>query len=565
MTRACRKLILLLLLSSTLLCWLPVWASEKAPIIDSPIAIPESLIKGLEALRVKPNTNSSVIRHLAMQDAILIRQWLRSKGYLDCQVSLLTDKQTVRYRVHSGVLWRIHQLLLSPHLAVKVKLPIAREPFDSEQYEKQKTALLWSWRDAGYLKAKFAKAAVIPEPNSKQVDIHWQIIPGPIFTISQITVTGNQQYAAELAINISRLQLGEVATQQRLQDAMQNIAADSRYQHATILPQLRHPSATTTALLIQVKEAGWRTLSGDINYATDSGIGVASHWVDRSLQQGKLEYALRGEASRSTVGTGATLTLPTWPSPDQKVGINADFLHKNSDGRRYSSLSGGPFWQYQFNRRDHLRFTLQAENNHEAGRNVLTLGPRIELLIDRASSGMISEHGWRLNASISLPQRVNRPGFWPMFDLSGRLFFTPTSYLLLSPRAGFGRTLQLQTSVPKSYRQFAGGAASARGYALDSLGTIGSDGLASGGLMKTFAGLDLIFQPDSDSYSPVLFSDVAKVWQTVGSASPTAWSVGAGIIIHTAAGPLRIDLATPLKRRLWDKKLQFYLSLGNLF
>jgi len=554
-----------LLLAGVLLFCLPALANDASRIVDSPVAIPESLLKQMDTLRLKPSVGAGVVGYMAKQDAVLIRQWLRSEGYLDAVVTPLLDTGEARWRVDAGALWRIRHIEMSPALSVKVALPHAGSAFRSEAYEQAKSALRWAWRDAGYLQADFARAVVIPDKQTREVDIVWQITPGPLFFISSIRVDGADQYTADLAVRISQLQTEQIVTQQRLQDAMQHLSEDSRYQHAMIAPQMQEAVGNHVPLRITVSEAGWRKLSGDVGYSTDSGLGLGANWVDRSLLQGKLEYALRAQTSRTTSGVGATLTLPTWPLYDQQVGVNVDYLHKSTDGRRYDSVSGGPFWQWNFRRKDYLRLTLQAENVREAGAHLLTLGPRVDLRFSHEQGGLVPLRGWRLNLGTGLPLRVNSAGLWAVFDASGRYFYRPVEWLLLSPRAGYGRTLNLQGVVPKTYRQFAGGATSARGYALDSLGPIGADGLATGGLMKTYGGVDLVLMPEAELFSPLLFADAAKVWQAIGTAAPTVLSAGFGVIMRTPAGPLRLDLALPLNRRAQDKRFQFYLTLGDVF
>jgi len=561
-----RLLRMALLAAALLFCLpLPALADDAKRILDVPVAVPEALLKQMDTLRLKASAGKAVVRYMAGQDAELIRQWLRSEGYLDAEADAFIEAGEARWRVHPGELWRIRHIEVIPAPGSRVALPLPGDAFRSETYEKAKSALRWAWRDAGYLKAEFDKAVVIPDAQSRQVDIVWHIATGPLFYISTIQVEGARQYTSDLAVKISRLRSGQVPSQQRLQDAMQNLSGDSRYQHAMIVAQMQDAVGDQVPLRITVSESAWRKLTGDIGYSTDSGLGFGTAWTDRSPLQGNLEYALRGQASRTASGTGATLALPTWPAHDQRVGINVDYLHANSDGRRYDSVSGGPFWQWNFRRKDYLRLTLQVENVREAGIHLLTLGPRIDYHFSREEGGFIPLRGWRLDAGAGMPLRVNSPGLWTVMDISGHFFYRPAEWLLLAPHAGYGRTLNLQGSVPKTYRQFAGGAASVRGYGLDSLGPVGADGLATGGLMKTYGGLDLVLMPEAEMVSPVLFGDVAKVWQAIGTATPTVFSVGAGVIIRTPAGPLRIDLALPLNRRLQDKRFQFYVTLGEVF
>ncbi|WP_347239163.1 BamA/TamA family outer membrane protein [Mariprofundus sp. KV] len=543
----------------------PALADSSKQIHDTPVAVPESLLKKMDTLKLKPSAGIALIRYMATQDAGLIRGWLQSEGYLDSEVMVSVEAGVAHWRVQAGELWRVRHVEVMPASVARVVLPQQGDPFRSEDYEKAKTALRWAWRDEGYLKADYIRAVVTADRQARVVDISWHIEPGTRFYISQINVEGARQYNPELALKISRLQPGQVAEQRLLQDAMKHIADDSRYQNAMVVPQLNEADGDRVPVRISVTETPWRKLTGDIGYTTDSGLGLAAAWVDRSLYQGNIEYSLRAEASRTSSGVGATVMRPVWPAADQSVGINADYSRVDTDGRRYDALSAGPFWQWNFGFNDYLRLSLQGENVREAGVSLVTLGPRVDFHFAHEHGGMLPVDGWRLDTGIGLPQRVNRQGLWVVFDVSGRLFYRPSDWLLISPRAGYGRTLNLQGTVPKTYRQFAGGASSIRGYALDSIGPVGIDGLATGGLMKSYGGLDLVLMPDAETFSPVLFGDVAKVWQALGTKAPTLWSAGIGAIMRTPAGPLRIDFAVPLNRRAQDRHFQFYITLGEVF
>ena len=558
------SLLRMLLLSAACLFSFTVLADDAARIIDSPVAVPEALLKKMDTLRLRPDAGSGVVRYMANNDSELLREWLRSAGYLDAEVIPEYVEGQARWQVKAGALWRIRHVEILPAPRRKIDLFKANEAFRSDSYESAKARLLWSWRDAGYLRAQFTSAVVTPDHQNQQVDVVWQVELGPLFYISELRIEGARQYDADLARKLSRLKAGQVPTQKRLQDAMQRIAADSRYQHAIIVPELEQAEGDQVPVRITLTEAAWRKLTGDAGYSTDAGIGLGLGWVDRSLLGGQIEYSLRGEISNTNSGAGATLLRPVWPDADQQVGISADYNHVNSDGRRYDAVSGGPFWQWYFSRDDYLRLTLHAEQVREAGLRLLTVGPRADIHFQHTRGNKLPVRGWKLDVGLDLPVRMGSPGLWPVFTAAGRLYQQPLDWLLLSPRLGYGRTLNLQGTVPKTYRQFAGGATSVRGYALDSLGPIGIDGLATGGLMKTYGGLDLVLMPNAELFSPVLFGDVAKVWQAIGTTAPVVWSAGIGAIVHTPAGPLRLDLAFPLKRKPQDARFQFYITLGDV-
>lgn len=62
-------LLRLVLLAGALLFCLPAQANDASRIVDSPVAIPEALLKQMDTLRLKPGVGTGVVRYMAMQDA----------------------------------------------------------------------------------------------------------------------------------------------------------------------------------------------------------------------------------------------------------------------------------------------------------------------------------------------------------------------------------------------------------------------------------------------------------------------------------------------------------------
>jgi len=536
-------------------------------VLNSPIAVPEFLLKKMGAGQMSAADGLARLRYVAKQDAEMLRNWLRAEGYLEAQVKVVIEHEKVAWRIIAGELWQVGRVNISPPVPdEKVLLLKSGDVFNSEVYEQRKSALGYAWSDAGYLQASFAASTATPHADTHTVDIDWQIMPGPLFYVGEMKVEGAAQYTPDLALRLSRLKAGQLITQDRLQSAMQHIIADPRYQSAMIMPLSVEPSANNQVpLRIVLTEASWKKLTADAGYATDTGFLLGANWTDRSLNEGQLEYSLRGEVTQVSSGVGATVLRPTWPNDDQKVGINIDYNRVHDTGREYNILAIAPFWQQDFEGQNYLRLSLRGENVNESNISVVSLGPRVDVHIADEVGGLIPLSGWRMDTSFALPVRVDSTGMWGVFNVVGRMFYQPNDWVLLTPRAGFGQTLNIQGDAPKTYRQYAGGATSARGYALDTLGASESNGLAVGGLMKTFVGLDILLSPNAETFSTVFFADAARVWNTGATDIPTVTSVGIGEVIRTPAGPLRFDLAFPLQRRAQDSGYQFYLTLGDMF
>jgi len=548
-------------------------------ILNSPISVPEFLLKKMSATKMTVAADGLArLRYVAKQDAEMLRNWLRAEGYLDAKLNVSIEQDQPVWRIESGELWKVGRVNISPPVPdEKLLLLKPGDVFRSEVYEQRKTALNYAWSDAGYLQASFASASATPNDVTHTVDIDWQVATGALFYIGDIKVEGAKQYTPALALRLSRLKAGQLVSQIRLQSAMQYIIADPRYQTAMIMPlnedkaeqqadnPVNKPSTNRIPLRIVLTEASWKKLTADAGYATDTGFLLGANWTDRSLNEGQLEYSLRGEVTQVSSGVGATLLRPTWPNDDQKVGINIDYNRVHDAGREYTILAVAPFWQQDFEEQNYLRLSLRSENVQESNASVVSLGPRVDIHFADEVGGLIPLSGWRIDTSFALPVRVNSTGMWGVLNVVGRVFYQPNDWVLLTPRVGFGQTLNIQGDAPKTYRQFAGGATSARGYALDTLGASESNGLAVGGLMKTFMGLDILLSPNAETFSTVFFADAARVWDTGATDIPTVTSAGIGEVIRTPAGPLRLDLAFPLQRRAQDAAYQFYLTLGDMF
>jgi len=553
------------LLMVLILAWPPDAAAQESLVRNAPLEVPGVVTDALHApALLEKGVFGARLNLAATDDTDILRDWLRSEGYLDAEVKADFDDQgEVFFEVEAGALWHIEAVDVSPSPPPLSALPEAGQSFRSETYALGKTALRGHWVDEGFLQADFAEAQVIPDHTTKTVRIVWQLEPGPLFQASEIRVEGAQQYDTELARRLSLITSGVVPTRLVIRDGIRNISRDARYKSAAIMPMLDEATENLVPIRIEVTEAARRVLTGEIGYSSDTGLNLGATWTDRGLVKGNLEYGIHGLWSRDTSGAGITASRPSWPGLRDHVGADLDFLRESTSGRNFDTTSGGPFWRRDFERFDFLKIALRQSWITGGDGSLRLIEPALSLHMDRRVGDGLPRHGWRLDASMSLPLQTNGSGRWMATQLEGRAYYRLGEWILLAPRAGYGRSVSLRDPVPKVFRQYLGGAGSVRGYALDSLGPIGADGLASGGLYAGHAGIDLVLMPDK-RFSPALFADVGKVWNAPADSEAASISAGAGLVIGTPAGPLRVDIAIPLRRRPQDASFQFYFSLGEV-
>ncbi len=129
-----------------------------------------------------------------------------------------------------------------------------------------------------------------------------------------------------------------------------------------------------------------------------------------------------------------------------------------------------------------------------------------------------------------------------------------------------------QFSLPPDQRFYAGGSGTVRGYRYQAIGPTFLNGDPAGGTAIN-AGTVEFRQRVGESLGFAVFVDAAQVSQTVKTViSPLQFGTGAGARYYTPIGPIRFDVAVPLKRRrspttgrFIDDAFEIYIGLGQAF
>jgi len=151
------------------------------------------------------------------------------------------------------------------------------------------------------------------------------------------------------------------------------------------------------------------------------------------------------------------------------------------------------------------------------------------------------------------------------FDMTELIATTP-GYTVLAGRfvGGLARGAS-EFDLPPDQRFYAGGSGTIRGFRYQSVGPQFPDGNPKGGTSFGAVGAELR-QRFTETLGGVLFADGGQVSE---AADPTAGEfrvgVGTGVRYYTPIGPIRFDLAFPIKRQHNDDKFEIYLGLGQAF
>jgi outer membrane protein assembly factor BamA len=121
--------------------------------------------------------------------------------------------------------------------------------------------------------------------------------------------------------------------------------------------------------------------------------------------------------------------------------------------------------------------------------------------------------------------------------------------------------------VPISERFFAGGPSTLRGFRIDRAGPIDPEtGKPTGGRLLLIGNVELRF-PIYKMIKGAAFYDTGNVFKDYSSFSwnEVSHTLGVGLRLRTALGPIRLDFGYSLKEVPNEKDYQFFITIGNPF
>ncbi len=324
-------------------------------------------------------------------------------------------------------------------------------------------------------------------------------------------------------------------------------------------------------------------LQGGADFSTTQGSGVDGKliWYNRLHKADTLTLSAKVYTIQQKLDL--ELDLPHWRRPRQTLKLGAALFGDRTDA--FNDYGGGA--RLEIERRysrtsyvslgaaaDYLTTTEKTAVNPQA----LPVGERLKLFIpsilaafavDKSNDLLNPTHGWRLDMRAE-PTVVTGDRKLTYLKLQGEA----TAYLPLGRDAGTVLAARVHVGsimggrlpdVPTNRRFFAGGGGSVRGYAYQAVGPRLSDNTPQGGLSLVETSFE-VRQRVTGRWGIVGFVDAGSVGATTApDFQHMRAGVGVGVRYDLGFGPIRLDVATPIRRRKGDAAFQLYISIGQSF
>lgn len=490
------------------------------------------------------------------------------------------DVSRIEVHIDLGPLFTFGRLDVGP-LAPGSALPadlVSGQPARSTAVRAAVASAIADWRAQGHAMAEVAAQEVTADHAAQRLNLRLVLTPGPSLRIGQVVAQGNDQTRDERVQAIAGLQPGDRFDPAALEAAQTRLRRTGAFTSVVLRPAAAANADGTIDIEASVEEGLPRRLGFGVEVDSESGGRLSGFWLHRNLRGGaerlRLEAAIDGIGAQ-VGGLGFALdaryTRPATLNRDTDLELGLNAVRLNEADFVADAFTADALLRWR--RSAVLSLTAGASLRWEAGRSGLaedfgTFGLPLMLTRDTRDNPLDATGGTYVMAEAMPYLGFGAADSGLRLRLDARAYADAGSEgrLVLAGRAQVGALLGTDLDdTPRGFLFYSGGGGSVRGLPYQSLGVAGPS--ASGG--RGFAALSgEVRYRMNDNFSVVAFADAGAVSDSATGGGGD-WHAGGGLGIRyaTPIGPLRLDLAAPLRRNagVTGNPLQIYLGIGQAF
>ncbi len=436
----------------------------------------------------------------------------------------------------------------------------------------------------GYPFANVGQRDILLDSGSAMGDYTLPVDPGVRSYFGQLRTEGVATFDAGHVAILRRFKTGDLYDSRKVDDLRAALIATGLLSTVSVeaIPgEGAAPDGTPYAdLLVRQEAAPPRSLAASAGYGTGQGFRAEGSWTHRNLFPP--EGALRVTSLLGTQEQAAIVAFDRANAGrrDRNIEISLSALHSNYDAfEAYTgrlavtmALVSTPIWQKKFTWSIGAEILGTSEDAFELARGVrdrqlyYVAALPGQVGFDRSNDLLDPVRGYRMNirispeASLGTGKQIYVRAIW-----DGSYYHPVKDNFVVAARARFATISGIsRDNLAPSRRFYGGGGGSVRGFGYQRLGPLDPNNDPIGGRSVNEFALEGRYR--FGNFGVVGFVDAGQAYE---SSIPNFedWRVGVGLggRFYTNFGPVRLDLATPVNRRLGDSRFSVYVSIGQAF
>lgn len=530
--------------------------------------------------------NLAQINRRTRDDITLLRDLLRADGYyaadIDSRIEAVGDRLAVTLLIAPGPLYRFDQIRVTgldadDSLRQAFNISLA-DPVDADAVTEAQVALKVALGNYGYPFAQIPDPDIRVDHDLQSASLDLAVETGGKRIFGAVIPQGEDlPFGAKHMAGLARFKSGQLYRQADVDDLRRAVIATGLVSSAQVEP--REGSVAGTAdIIVTTTPAPVRTIAGEFGYGTGEGIRASASWTHRNLIRPEGAVTIAGIVGTREQSLSGAMRMNNWRRRDQilNIGVAASNARRTAYDARTLQVGANVerqtnlLWQKQWTW--NAGFELLASDERDSiaqgfGRRTYFITALPALLGYDGSDDLLDpRRGFRLTARLS-----------PEISLQGAAFSyvraqaDASAYLPVSQGITLAGRMRLASisgarnfNIAPSRRYYAGGGGSVRGYSYQAIGPRDQSGDPTGGRSLTEFSLEARIRRGAFGFVP--FLDGGNIYTgSLPSFQGLRLGAGLGVRYYSSFGPIRVDVATPINRRVGETPIGVYVSLGQAF
>lgn len=430
-------------------------------------------------------------------------------------------------------------------------------------YEALKTSLQVMAEAKGYFDHYYElkRLAINLDTNTAKIQLHLQT--GNRYYISHIDIAKNA-LDPEFSSQFLKIEPREAYDREKIVESYQ-LLDSSGYYKAVQLKYLRKQAEDYYApLAVNLINLPRHVISAGAGYDTNLGFRLSAEYKNRYLNKYGHQFNAHLNLSLKKSNFIMEYVLPYNNPLKNRLSFFTAITYENTTNIDSQKIETGMRLSNRFYGQlllsEQLNYVAERFRNSNSApyKTQFLLVPGIAISNVRAQKKGLYLEGYEYSLNLNAAHRSVASSV-SFIQAQFKLKMAYATFLggRIIARTGLGATsVDVFTDLPSSYRFYAGGDNSVRGYNYKSIGTRDASGDVIGGHYLVTGSLEYE-QKIFDNWSMAAFIDAGDAFS---SALKLKFGVGLGVRWYSIVGPIRLDLASP-SNAIGD--VHFYISLST--
>lgn len=517
----------------------------------------------------------ATIRRLNGRARREIRDALEPFGYFSPSVESTLDhsgKQwTATYRISPGPVITVRRVSVTvdgpgandpAFQAIEREPPIRPgQPLRQQRYTDTKRALQEVAAERGYFDARFVAHSLTVDPAALSAEVLLVYATGPRYRFGPVVIHQDilDPRFVRRFVHIRPGEPYDATALARLQAAL---AASNYFSSVSVIPERAKARDLRVPIEVETTPGKRNRYFAGVGYGTDTGPRLRLGWENRRINRRGHRFRLDATLSRIETQATAQYIVPLQNPANERLVLSATDNQENYGGTvghflgfgasRITQVGG---WQ----RDEYLNIGRYTSDIGGTSLRSRLLAPGIGFSRISARITTYSQFGYSVFADVhGTAKALGSDNTFLRADVNARVAIPlGRGQVLLRGELGAIIASDFQ-DLPVAERFFAGGDASVRGYAYQSIGPRNSQGIVVGGRYLEVGSFEYDY-PVVGHWGIAGFFDAGTARDSPGG--PLDEGIGVGARYYTPVGAIRIDLAHPIAH----PELGFYrihISIG---